>query len=154
MTSMNLERDRQHALNSPSVTTAGTAGETGTASTGTSASRLPFKRAEFGSPIRMAVSALFIAAGIGTPSPVFVGTEHGSQNMADASVNSQTKDDFSNGWLSLIYGQDAGISSDFAYTQANCILSDDGGAPAGVSIPQSPLKSGFRFSRNAFTASR
>ena len=76
MTSMNLERDRQHAPNSPSVTTAGTAGEMGTASTGTSANRSPFKRAKFGSPIRMAVSVRFIAAGIATL--VFAGTERGS----------------------------------------------------------------------------
>ena len=40
---------------------------------------------KFGFPIRMAVSALFIAAGIATASPVFAGTEHGSQNMADTS---------------------------------------------------------------------
>src|SRR6266404_2276497 len=45
-----------------------------------SANRSPFKRAEFGSPIRMVVSALFIAAGIATASPVFAGTERGSQN--------------------------------------------------------------------------
>jgi hypothetical protein len=85
MTSMNLERDRQHALNRPSVTAARTASEMGTASTGTSAKRSPFKRAEFGSRIRMAVSALFIAAGIATASPVFAGTERESQNMADTS---------------------------------------------------------------------
>src|SRR5260370_9638425 len=85
MSSMSLERDRQHALNSPSVTTARTASEMGTASTGTSANRSPFKRAEFGSPIRMAVSALFIAAGIATASPVFAGTERGSQVMSDPS---------------------------------------------------------------------
>src|SRR5882762_6302115 len=54
-------------------------------STGSSANRSPFKRAEFGSPIRMAVAALFIAAGIATASPVFAGTERGSQNMADTS---------------------------------------------------------------------
>src|SRR5258708_8736784 len=36
-----------------------------------SANRSPFKRAEFGSPIRMAVSALFIAAGIATAFPSF-----------------------------------------------------------------------------------
>ena len=85
MTSMNLERDRQHALNRPSVTAARTASEMATTSTGTSAKRSPFKRAEFGSPIRMAVSAIFIAAGIATASPVFAGTERESQNMADTS---------------------------------------------------------------------
>src|ERR1700738_73902 len=85
MTSMNLERDRQRALKRPSVTAARTASEMGTASTGTSAKRSPFKRAEFGSPIRMAVSALFIAAGIATASPVFAGTERGSQNITDTS---------------------------------------------------------------------
>src|SRR5260370_2384436 len=56
-----------------------------TTSTGTSAKRSPFKRAEFGSPIRMAVSAIFIAAGIATASPGFAGTEHESQNIADTS---------------------------------------------------------------------
>jgi hypothetical protein len=65
-----------------------------------------------------------------------------------------TQADFSNGRLSLVYGQDAGTSSDFVYIRADRILSDGGGSHAGVSIPQSPLKSGFRFSRNAFTASR
>jgi len=48
-----------------------------------SANRSPFKRAEFGSRIRMAVSALFIAAGIATASPVFAGTERETQNMTD-----------------------------------------------------------------------
>jgi len=37
--------------------------EMGTASTGTSANRSPFKRAEFGSLIRMAVSAVFTRIG-------------------------------------------------------------------------------------------
>src|SRR6266404_1354892 len=63
------------ALNRPSVTAARAASEMGTASTGTSAKHSPFKRAEFGSQIRMAVSALCIAAGIATASPVFAGTE-------------------------------------------------------------------------------
>src|ERR1700693_2503059 len=102
MTSMNLERDRQHALNSPSVTTARTASEMGTASTGTSANRSPFKRAEFGSPIRIAVSARFIAAGIATP--VFAGTERGSQNMADTSggaLAASLPGDFRNGYAEV-----------------------------------------------------
>ena len=41
------------------------------------ANRSPFKRAEFGSPIRMAVCALFIAAGIATLQS-FAGAEQGS----------------------------------------------------------------------------
>ena len=103
MTSMSLERDRQHALNSPSVTTARTASEMGAASLA-SANRSPFKRAEFGSPIRMAVSALFIAAGIATASPVFAGTEHGSQNMADtsdAALAASLPGDFRNGYAEV-----------------------------------------------------
>ena len=104
MTSMNLETDRQHALNRPSVTAARTASEMGTASTGTSAKRSPFKRAEFGSPIRMAVSAIFIAAGIATASPVFAGTERGSQNMADtsdAALAASLPGDFRNGYAEV-----------------------------------------------------
>jgi len=48
--------------------------EMDTASTATLANRSPFKRAEFGSLIRMAVSAVFIGAGITTAYPVFAGT--------------------------------------------------------------------------------
>src|SRR5258707_8659483 len=84
------------------VTTARTASEMGTASTGTSANRSPFKRAKFGSPIRMAVSARFIAAGIATP--VFAGTERGSQNMADtsdAALTTSLPGDFRNGYAEL-----------------------------------------------------
>src|SRR6202047_538554 len=104
MTSMNLERDRQHALNRPSVTAARAASEMGTASTGTSAKHSPFKRAEFGSRIRMAVSTLFIAAGIATASPVFAGTERGSQNMADtsdAALVASLPGDFRNGYAAV-----------------------------------------------------
>src|SRR6202045_3777356 len=104
MTSMSLERDRQHALNSPSVTTARTASEMGTASTGTSANRSPFKRAEFGSLIRMAVSAVFIGAGIATAYSVFAGTERGSQNMADtsdAALATSLPGDFRNGYAEV-----------------------------------------------------
>src|SRR5258708_33817511 len=84
------------------VTTARTASEMGTASTGTSANRSPFKRAKFGSPIRMAVSARFIAAGIATP--VFAGTERGSQNMADtsdAALAASLPGDFRNGYAEV-----------------------------------------------------
>src|SRR5260370_25285739 len=104
MTSMNLEGDRQHALNRPSVTAARTASEMATTSTGTSAKRSPFKRAEFGSPIRMAVSAIFIAAGIATASPVFAGTERESQNMADtsdAALTASLPGDFRTGYAEV-----------------------------------------------------
>src|SRR5246127_5290929 len=104
MTSISLERDRQHAVNSPSVTTARTVSEMGTASTGTSAKCSPFKRAEFGSPIRMAVSALCIAAGIATASPVFAGTERESRNMADTSdavLAASLPGDFRNGYAEV-----------------------------------------------------
>jgi hypothetical protein len=104
MPSMSFERDRQHALNSPSVTTARTATEMGTASTGTSARPSPFKRAEFGSPIRMAVSALVIAAGIATASPVLAGTERESQNKAaisDAALAASVPGDFRNGYAEV-----------------------------------------------------
>src|SRR6202171_1497717 len=104
MTSISSARDRQHALHSPSVTTVRTASEMGTASTRTSANRSPFKRAEFGSPIRMAVSALLIAAGIVTASPVFAGTERGSQNMADtsdAALAVSLPGDFRNGYAEV-----------------------------------------------------
>jgi len=76
----------------------------GTASTGTSANRSPFKRAKFGSPIRIAVSAFFIAAGIATASPVFAGTERGSQNMADtsdAALAASLPGDFRNGYAEV-----------------------------------------------------
>src|ERR1700688_1030805 len=102
--SLSLERDRQHALNRPFVTAARTASEMGTASTGTSANRSPFKRAEFGSPIRMAVSALFIAATIATASPVFAGAERGSQNIADtsdAALVASLHGDFRNGYAEV-----------------------------------------------------
>jgi pimeloyl-ACP methyl ester carboxylesterase len=104
MTSMSLERDRQHALNSPSGTTVRTASEMGTVSTGTSAKGSPFKRAEFGSPILMAVSALFIAVGIATATPVFAGTERESQNMADTSdpaLAASLPGDFRNGYAEV-----------------------------------------------------
>src|SRR5260370_17412436 len=84
------------------VTTARTASEMGTASTGTAANRSTFKRAKFGSPIRMAVSARFIAAGIATP--VFAGTERGSQNMADtsdAALTTSLPGDFRNGYAEV-----------------------------------------------------
>src|SRR4029077_19871137 len=70
----------------------------------TSANRSPFKRAEFGSTIRMAVSALFIGAGIATASPVFAGTERGSQNMADtsdAALVASLPGDFRNGYAEV-----------------------------------------------------
>src|SRR4029077_16288847 len=78
--------------------------EMGTPSTGTSANRSPFKRAEFGSLIRMAVSALFIAAAIAAASPVFAGTERGSQNMADtsdAALAASLPGDFRNGYAEV-----------------------------------------------------
>jgi pimeloyl-ACP methyl ester carboxylesterase len=52
------------------------------------------------SPIRMAVSALFIAAGLATASPVIAGTERESQNMADtsdAALAASLPGDFRNG---------------------------------------------------------
>jgi len=85
VTSMCLERDRQHACKSPSVTTARSGRDLATTSNGTSANRAPFKRAEFRSPMRMAISAVFLAAGIATATAVFAGTERESENMADTS---------------------------------------------------------------------
>jgi len=53
---------------------------------------------------RMAVSALFIAAGIATASPVFAGTERGSQNLADtsdAALAASLPGDFRNGYAEV-----------------------------------------------------
>src|SRR4029077_14821341 len=53
---------------------------------------------------RMAVSALFIGAGIATASPVFAGTERGSQNMADtsdAALDASLPGDFRNGYAEV-----------------------------------------------------
>ena len=75
---MNFARE---FLASPTATSVANA-----ASTDTRTDRRPFRRAEFGSAIRMAASALVVAAGITMASPIFAAAiERGPQNMADVS---------------------------------------------------------------------